>query len=222
MLSPSIRRIAPPSSAEGGCRLLAVLVAVLAALALMLPAPALAEEVLQVAHAEDGTVYTDADRAWSAAWYEGKVIVMDADWHLERAFDVASGSTVTLKMNGHKVYRDYNESDTGCIFRLLKGSTLNLIGSEKADTEFTVKGLVGLDPREDVTVTSGGLVTGGHSNNSGGAIEMKENSTLNLTNVAVAGNKAYSAHGGGVRTDGKNCTITMKNAQICYNAAASD
>ena len=92
-----------------------MLVGALAALALALPAPALADGG-QVAHAEDGTVYTDVDTAWRAAWNEGKVVVMDADWHQERPFGVPSGKTATLKMNGHKIYRDYAETDGGCIF----------------------------------------------------------------------------------------------------------
>ena len=199
-----------------------MLVGALAALALALPAPALADGG-QVAHAEDGTVYTDVDTAWRAAWSEGKVVVMDADWHQERPFGVPSGKTATLKMNGHKIYRDYAETDGGCIFWLYENSTLTLDGSGvNGLTRFDVEVLTDFDSRETKTIEAGGVVTGGHSNNSAGGIEMKEGSTLNLTNVAVVGNKAYGANGGGVRADGKNCTINMKRSQISYNASGED
>ena len=226
MSLPSIRRIAPPCSMKGGRGLLAALIAVLvgalAALALALPAPALADGG-QVAHAEDGTVYTDVDTAWRAAWNEGKVVVMDADWHQERPFGVPSGKTATLKMNGHKIWRDYAETDGGCIFWLYENSTLTLDGSGvNGLTRFDVEVLTDFNSRETKTIEAGGVVTGGHSNNSAGGIEMKEGSTLNLTNVAVVGNKAYGANGGGVRADGKNCTINMKRSQISYNASGED
>ncbi len=214
---PSPPRRADRRLARLVAALCALTLAALAALALAVPAPALAEDT-QVAHDADNNTYTDIDKAWDAA-LAGKVVYMDADWHRSAALGVPSGKSATLKMCGHKVYRDYVESKDGCIFWLYENSSLTLDGSGFS-TDFTVVGLNGLDARGTFTLTSGGLVTGGHSNNSGGAIEMKEGSYLKLVNVAVAGNKAYTANGGAVRTDGKNCTIEMENAQICCNASS--
>ena len=229
MPAKSIERSAPHAHRKrGGARadaLVALIVAVtvaLFALVLAHSAPALADDVATVAHSEDGTAtYSSLDDAWNAA-LSGTVVVMDADWHQERAFGVPSGKSATLKMNGHKVWRGYNESSGGSVFWLYENSTLNLIGSDKADTEFEVVGLTGLDSRDTFTVTSGGLVTGGHSTNSAGGIEMKEGATLNLTNVAVVGNKAYSTDGGGIHTEGDGCTINLENALVEHNAAAGD
>ena len=219
--SSGLRRAASPCS--DGRRapasvLMALALAVLAALALALPTTALAE-VTQYGHDEEhpGTIYTSLDEAWDAA-LSGTVVVMDADWHQERAFGVPSGKSAILLMNGHKVYRDGAESSGGSVFWLYEDSRLVLDG-ELVSQEFTYEGFDGdVTHLSSQTVTCGGLVTGGHSNNSGGGIQMKAGSTLVLINVAVAGNKAYYTNGGGVAMDGSGCSLYMTDSYIEHNA----
>ena len=193
MPSPSIRRIAPPCSAEGGRRLLAALTAVLAALLLcvfaLCPAPALADDI-KYGHSLDGaTDYYSVANAWTAAT-AGTTVVMDYDWHLDECLEVPENTSATIKMNGHKIYRDRVCQNAGRVIKIDEGATLTLDGTG-ASVEFEYQGLNSQDVWVDLTVTSGGLVTGGFSNDTAGGIDMAgSGATLKLINVAVAGNKA--------------------------------
>ena len=202
--------------------LLALTLVLTAALASFAPR-ALAGETAQVAHAKYGTAtYSTVEQAWAAA-NQGIVVVMDADWYTGSQLVVSAEYSVTIWMNGHRIWRDAQEVGEGSVFWLEEEASLTLNGTG-ASTEFSYTGYKGgnTDSLVELTVTSGGLVTGGHSNNSAGGIEMKASSSLHLINVAVAGNKAYSAHGGGVSMNGHDCHLYMENATIEHNAAASN
>ena len=87
MSADSNRQLALPWHGEGRlAKLIAALCAlatvVLTALALALPAPALAEDVPLYGHdeANPDVTYSSIDEAWDAA-LSGTVVVMDADWH---------------------------------------------------------------------------------------------------------------------------------------------
>ena len=213
-----------PTQRRGRCKLIAVLAVVLTALlvgAAWLGSGVARADSQQVAHAKDGSAtYTSVDEAWAAA-RSGKVIVMDADWYREVALGVPSNETVILEMNGHKVYRNGGRASDGAVFWLYENSSLTLDGTgASADIQYSA--YTGTTSTEIKTVTTGGLVTGGHSKNSGGGIEMKEGSTLTLVNVTVAGNKTYSDKGGGVAMNGSGCKLVMENSAIEYNCTESD
>ena len=216
--SSSARRSLPAALAT----LLALTLVLAAALALLVP-HALADEPEQVGHAQDGSAtYSDVSQAWAAAT-SGTTVVMDADWYTGSQLIVPSGSETTLRMNGHKVWRDAQEVGEGSVFWLEEKATLTLDGTGACVKFFyTGYGMYDLDPRTDLTVTSGGLVTGGNSTNSGGGIEMKGSSKLYLINVAVAGNKASATNGGGVAMYGSSCELHMTDATIEHNVAASN
>ena len=198
--------------------LAALLLALLAALVLALPGRALADGT-QIAHAEDGSAtYASVDDAWAAA-RSGKVIVMDADWDLgSGSIGVPSGENVTLKMNGHKVYRDTSEG--GCVIWVYEGASLTLDGSgAQATLEYWGFESGELTTRTLYTVKTGGLVTGGHSRSDGGGIHMDKNATVELINVSVSGNKTYSCDGGGIALSGADCTLKMTDSTVEHNAA---
>lgn len=175
------------------------------------------------ATSEDGTkTYTSIDSAWSAA-QNGVSIVMQCDWNISSRLVLIEGRSATVEMNGHKISRNLSSAKTnGEVIKVEKRATLNLNGSKASNTVFNVNGY-SQDGTTKVTITSGGLITGGASTNGGGGIHMKEGSTLNLNCVAISGNYAEDSwgtdgYGGGVYMDGDGDTLKMTNlAQISYN-----
>ena len=174
---------------------------------------------IKYGHSLDGaTDYYSVANAWTAAT-AGTTVVMDYDWHLDECLEVPENTSATIKMNGHKIYRDRVCQNAGRVIKIDEGATLTLDGTG-ASVEFEYQGLNSQDVWVDLTVTSGGLVTGGFSNDTAGGIDMAgSGATLKLVNVAVAGNKAYCKNGGGVSSYSSNCTIEMKDAQICHNSS---
>ena len=176
-----------------------------------------------VAQSEDGTsTYTDYDSAWNAA-LDGIKIVMTSDWNLNSRLIVSEGKTVTIEMNGHKMDRALGFSDkfNGEVIYLDDHSTLTLTGNNFSDTQFNFQGFNLAYELSDLTIISGGLVTGGCSTDGAGGIHMKKGTTLNLENVAVAGNLASNAsgqsQGGGIKMDNDDCTVNMTNSYVSYN-----
>ena len=185
----------------------------LAVAAVLVPPSALADDSGTVlGHSEDGAAeYRTLADAWAAA-VSGTTVVMDDDWCTADALTVGEGQSATIKMNGHKIYRDLSESvSKGSVLWVAPRASLTLDGSGSQAT-FTVRERIAGDERQ---ITSGGLVTGGYSTNSGGGIEMKGNSTVTLINVAVSGNA--TSHGGGVSMTEKTGTLVMTDAAIDYN-----
>ena len=185
----------------------------LAVAAVLVPPSALADDSGAVlGHSEDGAAeYRTLADAWAAA-VSGTTVVMDDDWCTADALTVGEGQSATIKMNGHKIYRDLSESvSKGSVLWVAPRASLTLDGSGSQAT-FTVRERIAGDERQ---ITSGGLVTGGYSTNSGGGIEMKGNSTVKLINVAVSGNA--TSHGGGVSMTEKTGTLVMTDAAIDYN-----
>ena len=241
MSSTSDWQLALPKHGERRCAIAALLAALVATMLLVLaaacPGVALAGTTdMGSAHVVDGdgkTIY-DGDKVGPSEclnWVQGEgkdkggVIVMDSDWTFGRQQEIQSSCSVTIKTMGHKISRNGSEVGEGCLFWLCENSTLTLDGSDKPNTDFSsVQVYTGesYTSTARMNFTSGGLLTGGHSNNSGGAVEMKAGSTLKLVNVTIAGNKANTANGGAVRMDGANCTLSMMNSAIEYNVSEVD
>ena len=162
------------------CAALAALAcAVLLALLALAPGTSLAseeEEAEPLGHALDGSAtYYGTMEAWSAA-LSGTTVVMDYDWYLIRPLVVLEGRSVTIMMNGHKIYRSGAIADDGAVIRMNKNSTLTLDGTG-AWTTFDFRHFAAAQVD---TITSGGLVTGGHSRETAGGVYMQEGATLNL------------------------------------------
>ena len=195
--------------------LMAVAATVLLA-ASIFPARALADESTDaMAYSEDAagsrTYYTSIDEAMSAG-YGGAVIYLNRDWQLSGSLVVEGGKTISLSMNGHKIVGDGKST----VIDEKEHANLTLMSDTSAQLSYT--GYDADGNAGDCTLTSGGLVTGGHGGDSGGGIAMGNHSNLTLSNVAVAGN--YSTCGGGVKV-GEGCTLAMKQkATITHNRAA--
>ncbi len=185
----------------------------------------------RVAHTGIIVFYSISD-AWDYAQdnKENASITLDADWELSSYLELAEGKSATLRMNGHKIYRNLSSAvENGYIFKVNKNATLNLEGRDKPNTEFTYSGYYSSNGSEsttktEMTVTSGGLITGGNSTNSTGAIYMYESSHLNLNNIAINGNGAFisswgRSYGGAILSVGDNSTITMTKTHIDHNYA---
>ncbi len=197
--------------------LVALACVVLLALLAFAPGAGLAEEEAhKVGHAEDGsaTYYTVA-QAWTAA-NSGTTVVMDDDWYTTAMLTARGGANVTIKMNGHKIYRNGSTRDDG-VLQVGKGASLTLDGTGAQATLSFRKFANG----DEATLTTGGLVAGGDSRETAGGIDMLEGSTLNLVGVAVAGNRGYSESGGGVGMDGDNCTLNMTDTIITFNEGSA-
>lgn len=181
------------------------------------------------ATSEDGkTKYTSIDDAWNAA-KNGTSIIMQSDWDLSSRLELDSNKTATIEMKGHKISRNLTSSKSdGNVIKLDKGSTLNLSGKQ-GTTDFKVNAYSSSSEGDTFTKTirSGGLITGGYSTGGGGGIYMLHGSTLNLTSVAISGNRTKDrwfsdGDGGGVYMDGDHDTLNMDNALISYNLCAED
>ncbi len=243
-------RLALPGRGERGRAATALLAALAAALLLALasawPGVALAGTTdvgsCHVVDA-DGNTILDGDGVgpWEAwGWVQGDgeelakggAIVMDSDWTLGTRMRVNNGQNITIKMNGHKISRNYEEVGEGCMFWLYANSTLTLDGSDAPDTVFEdIKVYTGWDSTDTSnaysatgtkTFTAGGLLNGGCSNNTGGAVQVGDNSTLNLINIVIAGNMAYHYNGGAVNMHGEYAVLNMTDSSIEYNSATPD
>ena len=185
---------------------------------LLSPISLQADEIVAVA--SDNSAYTSYKGAWAAAQSGLKVTMME-DWNLEDRLVVEENQNVTIEMNGFKINRNLydDESYGGEVIYLSENSTLTLTGNNYKDTQINFKGYNESTDPSDLTITSGGLVTGGYSKNGAGGIHMKSGSKLYLENVAVAGNSStlHNTNGGGININNDDCQLHMTNAQICYN-----
>ena len=190
-----------------------------------------------VAHSAGGTTltknyYSVADAMADAQ--KGITIVMDSDWNLTSALTIPEGKTVTIDMNCHTI----SNNGTSEVIRLKKKSHLTLTSNGKKSfdykgftsigTDYSVKwGKVADRKMQDLTVNSGGLVTGGQCTffavkPEGGGVYMEDSSTLDVSNIAIAGNFTaqvweFTNNAGGICTN-DDCTINMTNeASIEHN-----
>ena len=194
---------------------LAVLTAALTVFAA--PASALSDDVMAYSLDESGhkvAYYTTGDAI--EAGYAGKTIYLNVDWKFIESMDVAEDKSITINMNGH--YISVSEEDNSVI-TMGEGSTLTLTSDKEATFTYTAADAEEGD-RKQSTITTGGLIKDGYSYNNAGGILMRDDCTLNLDNVAIAGNVAW--HGAGVYAD-ENCNINMTNgASIEHNFCNTD
>ncbi len=204
-------------------------------------------EVTYVAQSADGkTKYTTYTDAWNAA-KQGTSIVMLTDWVLDSTLDdddllkstlsVGKNETVTIDMNGHKIDRNISSPvKMAYIIAVQEGGTLNL--KSDVTTDISYNGYNANGETESKTIHTGGLLTGciaeqwnisGSSTDPDevwfkegvGGIKMYQNSTVNLDNIAIAGNKVvtYNGHlgcGGAIRMR-KNASLSMNSTIIQDN-----
>ena len=172
----------------------------------------------------NGNNYTSIESAWSAA-NSGTAITLLTDWNLEDRLVLNENVTAVVELNGHKISRNLTQGKSdGEVFYLSDCSNLTLNGLNAPQTEFTFTGCYFYDSTKEVTYTSGGLITGGYSTNSGGGIHVKKGATLNLNHVIVGGNHAKAGlfsngEGGAICMDGDDTYLKMDSSYIVYNNA---
>ncbi len=201
----------------------------LAMAAVLLPVKASAEGIY--ATSLDGKhQYISPENAWKAA-RSGTTIVLQKDWELSDRLVIEDDEKVTVYMNGYTIDRKLSEGESdGEVIYMDDDTTLLLKGcnskAERIKKDFSVNGWKAFKERETVTLTGGGLITGGYSTNGGGGIHMNDDAKLTLDNVVVAGNCAKEGffdndgYGGGIDMDGDNSKLIMNNGSVVeYNAA---
>jgi hypothetical protein len=172
----------------------------------------------------NGNNYMSINAAWNAAC-NGVEITMQADWNLEDRLIVPDSAKAVVEMNGHRISRNLGDDTTnGEVLCLNDNSTLNLMGLNAPETEFSFKGYSRYNSTQDVSLTSGGLITGGYSSNGGGGIYMKKGSSLTLNHIIVGGNKSEKSlqmdgNGGGICIDGDNTNCNFQYSYVAYNFA---
>ena len=178
------------------------------------PGFAFADEPQPYAHnEEDGVKYYSVKDAWESA-RAGKTVVMDRDWEPDFELKVDSGKTVTLKLNNYAINRCHG----GRVFYVGSSATLKLIGDKAADKRFLYR--LG-EFRDWSAINSGGLITGGSGDKVNGVgVFMESKSSLEMENVALAGNYAAHAFGAGLYMS-ENCKLVMNNSHIDGNMAES-
>ena len=232
----------------------AVLTAVAIVMALMAVRPtyAFAEgEVVAYSIDDDGwrTNYLSVDAAISAGTRSpNPTIYMAADWDLGSAVSIPAGKKMTIDMQGHIIKFDiekYGGTRLQPNIVVNKGAELTLMSS--ITKEITYKGYKPNGSAwdvEDVTVTTGGLVTNGPTDRVwlDAPLEVNKTATLNLEGVTIGGNSSERAGGvwmgegttlnmsdgasiehnkgknaGAVFTGGKNATVNMDHASLSEN-----
>ena len=165
----------------------------------------------------------------------GNTIYLNQDWNISSPITIPSDTSVTIEMNGHTISRNLEDSeDNGEIFYLKSGSELHLVanGDAKAGIDITNNEIKyrgfndsntsTSEDKQEFTVKTGGLITGGFSDETAGAIYMESKSKLYLSNVAVNGNASDSSGAGGaIGIAGSNCYVEMDNAHVDHNLAHS-
>lgn len=176
----------------------------------------------QVAHTDEKT-FTSIDEAWKEA-SKGSIVYLDSDWNLDSRLVLDSNASASLELNGHKISRGLTSSKrNGEVIKLSDGSNLTLTGNA-AQSEFHFNAYNRKGKTEDEVLTAGGMITGGYSTNGGGAIHMKEGSTLNIDGVDICGNNSEQSwgsdgHGGAIYVDGDNGVVNINNSYIGFNYA---
>lgn len=170
-----------------------------------------------VAYADiDGTrcYYATVDEAVEAG-YQGATIVMYRNWDLSETFEVADSKTLTLDMNGHKITGNGKDS----AIRVHENADFTL-KSSVTDSFYYVGFNNETGEKGNMTISTGGLVTGGHSVADGGGITMDGDCNVTLRNVAVAGND--SGLGGGILCR-SNSTLKLEDGStVTHNKASQD
>lgn len=187
--------------------------------------------------------YTSFKDAWDVVANNGGTINLQKDWDWDGSSDplsVLAGKSVTLNLNGHVLNRhlagdtDTNETSYGCILNVMSGATLTVNGGKDEKTPDTTTRHYGRvsegvwyqtttepqNPNVPVDLT-GGIIAGGYSSNTGGAIHIAENATVTLNGVTVAGNiSAYS--GGAAMLAGDNAKLITNGSRLIYNKSEDD
>lgn len=156
--------------------------------------------------------YYDLPTAWDAAFTEAKdaegcVLTMNGSCETSVPL-IADVSGVTLDLNGYTLKRTgADKTSSGEVITVRAGAVFTVSDSSpKRFPDGRVKG----EPK-------GGVITGGSSEDSGGAIVVSDKATLNLNGGTLYKNSSQS-NGGAICVKG---TLHMRDAAVRENTAAN-
>ena len=212
--------------------------------------------------------YDSFQDAWNGTFVHGMLIPPTTigllkDAHLYRQYYASMGKSLTIELNGHKLFKENNKKHAdGALLKFADGKEVRIYGGRRnwvqegdtvkmpqdpedkiPGTYFDSNGLAqttGTESRNTVWnlcyyewdgdvkyekntySVSGGLITGGWTNDNGGAIQLAGNNTeLYLYDTTVAGNIAAN-NGGGIAMLGNYEKLYLTDSRIAFNNADND
>ena len=142
--------------------------------------------------------------------YSG-VIKLSQNTTINGKIFVENGSTLIIDLNGYVLQGDGQNN----LFEIAEGGTLLIIDSNPYSVNYGTiddDGVWSYTGDETGTIINGGVITNGHSVESGGAVCVYGKLVLN--GGTIAGNKS-NTNGGAIYIDGG--TFVMNNSSIYYN-----
>ena len=166
---------------------------------------------------ENTTYYATFSDALSH-WENNSTLTLLAN--VEYGSTITVNNTRTLDLNGYGIKR----TGSGRVF-YIGGSgnlTINDSNSDAAhkytlSNEYNGAGLATLNEASGTITVNGGYITGGNTDEQGGAFYVDGQLTINGGNII--GNHS-NAHGGAIKAQESYATITMNGGRICYNTVS--
>ena len=151
-------------------------------------------------------------------WENNSTLTLLAN--VEYGSTITINNTRTLDLNGYGIKR----TGSGRVFYINGSGNLTINDSNPdAEHKYTLSneyngaGLATLDEASGSLTVNGGYITGGNTDEQGGAIYVDGQLTINGGNII--GNHS-NAHGGAIKAQESYATITMKGGRICYNTVS--
>lgn len=152
--------------------------------------------------------YTNPGDAWNTAYgfsAAGRTVklVLGSDWTHDQELALKENSRIEIDLNGHYIKRNraLSQKSHGGVFYLNEGATLVI-----RDSNPKIMGYDGI---------RGGVVTGGASSDTAGAVHVKSNAAF-----LMEGGTIYECttadDGGAVQLDGKGSRFAMTGGRIYY------
>ncbi len=209
-----------PSQARRRGLLATALAAVIMAMCILL-SPTQAKAATYYAHTNNGYYYADMKELIEDL-SSGITVYMDSDWEISNAIRVEENRRATVYMNGHTIKNTSSSGDSN-VFRLENGANLDLLGDPSGKKyEITYEGYVNVDQTEQITTTTGGLLTSSKGVHKP-LVYGKGNNIVSIDGVTIGGAYTYDNDRfdeGGAISLRDNCTLYMRNgASVEHNCS---
>ena len=174
--------------------------------------------VAKVTNAGDVTTYYATFAAAVSNWVNNSTLTLLAN--VETGSTITINNTRTLDLNGYGIKR----TGSGRLFYINGSCSLTINDSNpNAEHKYSLSdayngaGLATLDEANGTITVNGGYITGGNTDEQGGAIYVDGQLTINGGNII--GNHS-NAHGGAIKAQNSDASVTMNGGRICYNTVS--